>query len=66
MKKLCAAAILLCSFAAVTQAPTVMCPVHKVPAQMTGRTRTDGEGRTIAGEYCHGEGSSHHCFWGHD
>lgn len=66
MRRLLALAVLLCSFPVVAQAPSVICPIHHVPAQITGRTKTDGEGRTTAWEYCHGDGSSHHCFWGHD
>jgi opacity protein-like surface antigen len=66
MKKLCAVAILLTSFATVAQAPTVICPIHHVPAQITGRTQKDGEGRTIAWEYCHSGVNTTHCFWAHD
>lgn len=66
MKKLFAVAALLIASTAVAQAPTVMCPVHNVPAQVTGRTKTDGQGRTTVYEYCHSEGISRHCFWAHD
>jgi hypothetical protein len=66
MKKLCAVAILLTSFATVAQAPSVICPVHNVPAQITGRQQKDGEGRVIAWEYCHGTPPNQHCFWTHD
>jgi hypothetical protein len=51
---------------AVAQAPSIICPVHNVPAQITGRTEKDGEGRTIAWEYCHGTPPNQHCFWTHD
>jgi len=66
MKKIFAASILLCCLAVPAQAPTVMCPVHHVPAYITGQTQKDGEGRTTAWQYCHGTGSDQHCFWGHD
>jgi hypothetical protein len=64
MKKLFA--VLFFGMSAFAQAPTVTCPTHHVPAQVTGRTKTDGSGRTIAWEYCHGTAPSQHCFWGHD
>jgi len=66
MKKICVMGILLFCFAADAQAPSVICPIHNVPAQITGRTKTDGEGRTIAWEYCHSGVNTRHCFWGHD
>jgi hypothetical protein len=66
MKRLFVLAWMFLSLAATAQTPVVMCPVHNVPAQITGQTRKDGEGRTIAWEYCHGSGSDRHCFWGHD
>ena len=43
----------------VSQVPTIICPVHDVPAQFTGRTQKDGEGRTIGCEYQHNS----HSFW---
>jgi hypothetical protein len=66
MKKICAMGILLTCFSAVAQAPSVICPIHNVPAQITGHTKTDGEGRTIAWEYCHSGVNTQHCFWAHD
>jgi len=66
MEKLVAVLVLVCSLSAVAQAPSVICPVHNVPAQVTGKTKKDGEGRTIAWEYCHSGVNYQHCFWGHD
>jgi len=66
MRKAFATALLLINLAAVAQSPEVMCPVHHVPAQLTGKTKTDGEGRTVAYEYCHTQGYGQHCFWAHN
>jgi hypothetical protein len=67
MKKTIAAiSLVLLSLSATAQAPVVDCPVHHVPANFTGRTRTDGSGRTTAYEYCDSGSSRGHCFWGHN
>lgn len=44
---------------ALSQVPIIICPIHHVPAQFTGRTKKDGEGRTVACEYHHDS----HDFW---
>jgi hypothetical protein len=65
MKKLCAVAILLCSFPTVAQSPEVICPVHNIAALFTGRVKTDDQAPTVY-EYCHGDGDARHCFWAHN
>ncbi len=65
MKKLCAVLIVLTGFPTVAQSPQVICPVRKVPALFTGRTKNDSEAGQVY-EYCHGDGDGRHCFWGHN
>ena len=54
--------LILLSLTALAQAPVVDCPVHHVPANITGRTRY-AAGRTSY-EYCDGADPRGHGFWG--
>jgi hypothetical protein len=63
-KRMAIVSLMLLPLSATAQAPVVNCPVHNVPANFTGRTRTDGAGRTTSYEYCDGGDSRGHCFWG--
>lgn len=65
-RKIVVIGLLLLGSAATAQLPMVTCPVHNVPAYLTGQTKRDSEGRTIAYQYCHTSGfAGEHCFWVH-
>ena len=66
MRRLWTLAVLLLSLTGVAQSPEVICPTHNVPALFTGHDKKDGEGRTVAYEYCHGTTPARHCFWAHN